>query len=181
LYIHLLERLALPALSRVTPSRFWEQHGEMLRFEGLDRAEQERIQTKRLREIVAHAFTHVPLYREVARERGLDSRSIQGLADLSRLPILTKAAVQAAFPDRISAEGMDRGEWRFLSTSGTAQRLMILQDFGKRDVARAAEARAFRLGGGYRPGHRLVEIPPDVCNIACGLEGETMGGVWDQV
>jgi phenylacetate-CoA ligase len=180
-YSFFLERLALPALGRFTPSRYWEAYREMMRLERRSAAEQAEVQARRLRHLVEHAFSRVPHYREAADRHGIDPATIREPSDLRRLPVLTKEEVQAAFPDRITAEGMDRADWRFLSTSGTANRLMVIQDFGKRDLARAAEARAFHLGGGYRAGERLVEIPPDVCNIACGIEGESLDGVLDQL
>ena len=44
-----------------------------------------------IRALVAHAFEKVPYYRDVMRERKLAPGDIRGVADLRKLPILTKA------------------------------------------------------------------------------------------
>ncbi|MEZ4365112.1 MAG: hypothetical protein R2939_02350 [Kofleriaceae bacterium] len=49
-----------------------------------------------LRRLVAHAYAHVPYYREVMDARGLVPADVGGPEDLPRLPLLTKAVARAA-------------------------------------------------------------------------------------
>ena len=62
------------------------------------RAPRERIiafQARRLRELVRHAYDNVPYYRRLFDEAGIEPRDIRGLADIERIPITTKATLQA--------------------------------------------------------------------------------------
>jgi phenylacetate-CoA ligase len=68
---------------------------ELKASERLPRAQLEELQAERLRRILRHAYDHVPYYRALFQEHGLDPGRVRGPADLARLPILTKAIVRA--------------------------------------------------------------------------------------
>jgi phenylacetate-CoA ligase len=55
----------------------------------------EVLQLERMRALLAHAAAHVPYYRELFRKSGFDPREIRALADLARLPFLTKPLIRA--------------------------------------------------------------------------------------
>ncbi|MGD9597417.1 MAG: phenylacetate--CoA ligase family protein [Steroidobacteraceae bacterium] len=58
----------------------------------------------RLRALVSYAVQHVPYYRELfARER-IDLREIQGVSDLSKIPVLTRETLHDRFEDLKSDE-----------------------------------------------------------------------------
>jgi phenylacetate-CoA ligase len=48
------------------------------------------LRDRKLRELVAHAYEQVPFYRRLLDERGVKPSSIEGLCDLTKLPVLTK-------------------------------------------------------------------------------------------
>ena len=52
-------------------------------------------QEVRLRQLVAHAYAHVPYYREVMDSRGISPADIQTVADLSKFPVLARGDVRA--------------------------------------------------------------------------------------
>lgn len=54
----------------------------------------EALQLDRLRNLVSHAGQHVPYYRELFEKIGLTAVSIQSLADLQRIPFLTKPIIR---------------------------------------------------------------------------------------
>jgi len=54
----------------------------------------EALQLERLRNLVSHAEQHVPYYRELFEKIGLTAASIQSLADLQRIPFLTKPIIR---------------------------------------------------------------------------------------
>jgi phenylacetate-CoA ligase len=62
------------------------------------------LQSRRLQSFVARAASRVPYYRELLRSAGVAPEEIRSARDLSRLPLLDKAAVRAA-GDRLRAEG----------------------------------------------------------------------------
>ncbi|TWT33771.1 Phenylacetate-coenzyme A ligase [Posidoniimonas corsicana] len=54
--------------------------------------------------------------------------------------------------------------------------MICVHDFAKRDAIRAANIVTLRASG-YRLGMRMVEIPPDICDVVCGEQGERDEGV----
>ncbi len=90
--------------------------GEWLESE--ESAARARRRDARLRRMIRYAAAHVPHYREMFAQSAIDPRSIRGVADLSRLPIVDKATLRAdpgAFLARTRA-----GRTAFtLQTSGT--------------------------------------------------------------
>ncbi|WP_146514676.1 phenylacetate--CoA ligase family protein [Rubripirellula amarantea] len=114
------------------------------------------------------------------KDEGAINRDGLSLFDcLTQFPLTTKDDVETNFPDRIT-DGSDSSDWRLMSTRGTAQRLITVQGFAKRDAVRAAQLRSLRLSGGYQPGMPMVEIPPEICDVVCGDEGERDEGVLSQ-
>ena len=77
------------------------------------------IQSRRVREIVGHAWRHTPFYRDAMRERGLTPDDFQTAADLSRLPLIDGHAV-AARPERFLSGQAAAGSGISLQSSGTS-------------------------------------------------------------
>lgn len=177
MYSWMLRNLALPVASSVSSSRFWDAYREMVRLEQAPLGELRRIQWERLSRLLHHAYDNVAFHRERMDAAGLRPSEMTSPEDLLRLPPTTKADVQRHFPDRVTSGDRLLDDWKYVSTSGTANRLMVIQDFHKRDMVRAATTRSLYLSGGYQVGARMVEIPPDICNIVCGAEGESLDGV----
>ncbi len=181
MYSWLLRNALVPLFLKATGSRFWNLYHEMLALETRPRSELAELQWTRCRELLEHAYRTVPYYRDRMDDLGIQPEMIATPADLTRLPITTKADIQRNFPDRMVDSTADRSQWRYVSTGGTANRLIAIHDFGKRDMARAATLRSLRLSGNYRVGKRMVEIPPDACNLFCGNEGQSNDGVFRHV
>jgi len=176
-YSWLLRNAAIPALLRFTNSNFWTLYQQMLQTEQLSPEAIQTLQWGRLIDMVDYAYQNVPYYAEMLDREGIrvcDMTSPQGF---SRLPVTTKEDIQQNFPDRITAKTSNARQWRYVATRGTANRLIVIQDFYKRDVGRAAQLRSLQLSGGYRVGHRFSDIPPDACNVTCGEEGQPVQGV----
>src|SRR5690242_9638854 len=64
-----------------------------------DGARMRAWQDERLRAVVRHAYDHVPYYREVFDHRGIRPGEIGGVADLHRLPVLTRDTVKRRIED----------------------------------------------------------------------------------
>src|SRR5437879_11678076 len=64
------------------------------RLERATRAEMTRVQTRRLREQVAHAAGASPFYRRKLKAAGIKPAAIRTLADLDKLPFTTKDALK---------------------------------------------------------------------------------------
>jgi phenylacetate-CoA ligase len=65
-----------------------------IRFPFRSRATIERAQRRRLQRVVAHAYEHVPYYRETMRRLGLAPGDLKIGADLAKLPLLERHELQ---------------------------------------------------------------------------------------
>lgn len=96
---------------------FRSELADVTRTQWLDHQSMQALQLERVQRIVSHAIRHVPYYRNLARERNLAPDFIKVLADLEKLPYLTKQIVFDQGPAMLS----DTARWpRFAArTSGT--------------------------------------------------------------
>jgi phenylacetate-CoA ligase len=81
----------------------------------------ERHRDRRVRRIVAHAYRHVPFYRETMRRRGLGPGDIRTAGDLAKLPVIERGELQAD-PERFMDESRRRGECVEFRTGGSSGR-----------------------------------------------------------
>ncbi|HTV02907.1 MAG TPA: hypothetical protein VMF13_20335 [Luteitalea sp.] len=80
-----------------------------------------RYQDERLEILVAHAYATVPYYRRLFDERGLKPADVRTVADLTRLPFITKDQLRTSAEDLRSTAVPDRDVvWK--ATSGTTGR-----------------------------------------------------------
>ncbi len=78
----------------------------------------ERLQRRRLRAIVRHAYETVPYYRETMGRLGLRPGDLRTVADLAKLPLLDGEVVRVD-PERFaSARYDDRSRYAFYSSGG---------------------------------------------------------------
>jgi len=82
-------------------------------------AEVREYQNRALRAMVRHAGTHVPFYRELYRQAGIDVRSFHGLEDIGTLPVVTRRELQLRSPQERLAEGYKRSRLLNHWTTGT--------------------------------------------------------------
>ena len=61
------------------------------------------LQLRRLRAFLGECGTHVPYYRDLFRELGFDPATIASVADLARLPLLSKDIIRSQF-DRLRSD-----------------------------------------------------------------------------
>ncbi|HYB42916.1 MAG TPA: hypothetical protein VEL75_14160 [Candidatus Methylomirabilis sp.] len=89
------------------------------RFPYLPSERLRRIQDRRVRTIVAHAYHTVPFYRRAMDERGLRPANFHGAADLARLPIVTGRAL-ADDPEQFRSQAVAGAPLLELWTSGSS-------------------------------------------------------------
>ncbi len=82
----------------------------------------EAIRLERLRALLTKAGKHVPYYRDCFKNLGLDPQKIESLADLQKLPFLTKAVIRAE-GDRMKSD-IAQGLARF-NTGGSSGEPLI--------------------------------------------------------
>jgi len=130
------------------------------------------LQVKRLRGIVSHAYSNVPLYKEKFDAKGIKPEDIRSLGDLQKLPFTTKQEVRDGIPDRSVARGFDLGEYIRASTSGTSGVPMhVFYDMRFWDYCQAAWIYRKQWAIGVEPWQKVMVI-----NYAAPSKGNPSGG-----
>ena len=103
------------------------------------------LQLEKLKKQVRHVYDHVPYYRALMDEKGVKPEDIVTLADLSKLPFLSKDDLREAYPDGML--GVPKKDCVCIhSTSGTTGKRVIAyytqhdKDLWEDCVARAMTA-----------------------------------------
>jgi phenylacetate-CoA ligase len=107
-------------------------------------------QLVRLRAIVRHAYEAVPYYRELLDKVGLRPTDIRSLADLSHLPITTKATLQGLPAEAILARGLDPRTLVTEHTSGSTGRPFTVQHTQRDQIRKSAIFIRAHLQAGLR-------------------------------
>ena len=117
-----------------------------------------RTQERALRELLVHAYSHVPLYRSLYDDAGFRPEHVRSLSDLDAIPILTKDRLKSAAPHETLSDGTDAGDRTSVHTSGsTGSPLRIVLGTGDRRWQRAAAWRIL-FEHGFRWTDRTMEI-----------------------
>jgi len=107
-----------------------------------------RLQRKRLRAILKHAYENVKIYNEKLDSVGIKPDDIKTVEDLQKLPFTTKQEVWSGIPSQSIAKGYDINKCVKMSTSGTSGGPMPVY-YDKRfwDYVSAARYRSRRAVG----------------------------------
>lgn len=158
-----LQNAVLTAFSaRLYFERYGGRFGEYKQLlSDMERAPAARLgeyQEQQLRRIVEHAYTTVPYYRRIFDERRLTPADIRGVADLPKLPLLTRKDVLRHFDD-LRSRAVPMRQLRLGHTSGTTgSPLEIYYDRNVVAITYALMDRQYRWAGavlGYR-GDRIA-------------------------
>jgi phenylacetate-CoA ligase len=157
---------AAGGLHRLTRPRFWRQVRAWRRF--LDESQRwpaERLnawQLERLRALVEHASAHVPYYRELFAEIGMEEGDLRGLPELARIPTMSKADLQERAGDLISRAHPE--EIRSYSTTGGSTGVPVGFWFDNPQSVTAERAFIAALWSrvGYREGDRTAVLRGEV-------------------
>jgi phenylacetate-CoA ligase len=166
----LLRAFVFPIAERLSRTRFWTYYKDSLRFEHWAADRRQPLRDGRMAE-VWNAALDTSLHRQRLADAGLSAHRVRpdDVGDLlPRLPPVGKPAFRRLFPHGVTRRGRET-DWRYSSTAGTTDRMTVITDFCKRDHSRSSELRALRLALGTEVGVNTVEIPPNACNIVCGL------------
>ncbi len=89
------------------------------RSQWLPPAKLQDLQQAKLKPLIAHAYRNVPYYRRLLARAGITPREIRESADLSKLPITTKAQLMAHPLNDLLAAGVDPATCVTMRTSGS--------------------------------------------------------------
>ena len=122
--------------------------------ERMSRDELAALQLQRLRTTLAHAYANVPHYRASFDEVGVRPDDVRTLADLARVPFLSKQQLRSTYPFGMLAVPREKLA-RIHASSGTTGK-PIVGAYTANDLAMWAEvvARSLRAAGA-KPGQML--------------------------
>lgn len=114
-------------------------------------------QWRQMRDLLNHAYTNVPYYRRVWRENGISPADIRSLADVAKLPLLTKDQIREHGEELVAENYRDR-LLSFNTGGSTGQPLKIYWERGRtRPLERAFLWRQWRMGG-FEAGERTAVL-----------------------
>jgi len=93
---------------------------ELSRNQWLKPDELRKLQEKRLKAIIRHAYEKVPLYHSKLNSAGLKPGDIKTIGDLNKIPFVTKQEVGDGIPSQSIAKGHGLEDCVQASTSGTS-------------------------------------------------------------
>jgi len=175
LYSILLERFILPAIAHFTDIKIWQEYKKMMKVERWSLDELKQYQFTKLKKILNHAYESVPFYRERFQKNGFIPDDIRNIDDILPIPPTTKEDIMLNFPEGITAQGMDRTQWKYVASTGTTRQIIGIHDFRKTNINWAAGLRAHKLAGGHTIGKKWMEIPPHMCTNICGIDDSGNG------
>lgn len=142
LYTQVVSRVVFPLQERVKRHTTVADRRALEASQWWSPARIEALRVQRLRRLLQRAAAHVPYYREMFREHGFTPESLSAIADLQRLPFLTKPLIREHF-DGLRADDA-QGLARFNTGGSSGQPLIFL--IGHERVSRdvAAKWRATR-------------------------------------
>lgn len=129
---------------------------QMLKRPYWSREQIESYQLQKIRNLVDEARNHSPLYRDKSLP---DSREIQTLADVAKLPILTKADLLDRVPSEIISDRYRAQELIVSKSSGsTGKALDVYYDEFSYNLFILAGLRLYLMAFPYRPWHSQTYI-----------------------
>jgi len=149
--MHIYREEDIPGTStrvRVMLARFLWYCYQLSRTQWFKPPELRKLQRKRLRAVLKHAYENVPLYHEKFDSVGAKPSDVKTVEDLSKLPFTTKQEVWKGIPSQSIARGYDLDSCVRVSTSGTSGGPMpVYQDKRFRDYVSASLYRLRRAVG----------------------------------
>lgn len=130
----------------------------LFRPRSVSREEMRAFQTRRLRRLLAHAYANVPYYRALFDRHGLQPADVRTLADLSAIPVTTKADLQGRPDTEVLARGVDAARLITRRTSGSSGRpFAIHRTWGEERILNLFRRRALHSFG-YRRTDRMARV-----------------------
>ena len=115
--------------------------------ETLPREEIEKIQLERLKETVSRVYNKVPAYRKKMEEAGITPDDVKCLADLSKLPFVTKQDMRDNYPFGLFAVERDKLVRIHASSGTTGKPTVVGYTAGDVDTWTECVSRIACMGG----------------------------------
>lgn len=117
-----------------------------------------RIQDRKLKNLVQHAYNNVPYYEKLFRSAGLKPSDIRGVEDLAKIPLSSKRSLAGQTRDEVLARGSNPARFRESRSSGSTG--VPLSIFHRRKDFTITNFGFLRMlmAHGYKPWHKKIEF-----------------------
>ena len=131
---------------------------QLQRQQWLTSAELSELQNRNLRRLIAHAYTHVPYYKQLFDEYGILPTDINGIDDLPKIPVLTKKILQQGKGSNSLAGNIAFDKLLAISTSGSTGLPLTIRRTEEEDIYGGLRMTRAVLANGIRPWQKRVNI-----------------------
>jgi phenylacetate-CoA ligase len=115
------------------------------------------FQLEKLKQIVRHAQTNIPFYKQKFKEYGVSADTLKTLEDLKKFPFLTRQDIQDHLPE-LTPEGMDlSGIYKGSSSGSTGKPISYYIEKNSQSAGRAAMYLGWQLAG-WKLGQKGIHI-----------------------
>ena len=135
---------------------------ELRRNQWLKPSELEKIQRRRLRAVIKHAYDNVEFYHKKFKALRITPDDITAVEDLCKIPVTTKSEVREGFRTKqIIDSRIDLSKCHLARTSGSSgEPLTIVYDEKAQDFQKAVAVRSFmEAGGRFRDKWAMITSP----------------------
>jgi phenylacetate-CoA ligase len=142
---------------KLTGRRVWACKNFLEKTQYLKKRELQRLQIKKLKALLTHAYAHVPYYHELFKNAGFRPEDLREVEDLRKIPILSRSALRK-YSKKIIADNFAEKNMILQFTSGTtASPVGVYRSKEDLSWGVAAELRAYSWAG-YKVGDRKALI-----------------------
>jgi phenylacetate-CoA ligase len=123
----------------------------------MEKEELKKLQTRKLKALLMHAYENVPYYHKILRNSGFRPANFNRLEDMQKIPILKRSSLRLK-PEELLAQNLKKRQLVACTTSGTTARPLRFY-LSKAEIPwhAAAELRGYGWAG-YRHGDKYVYV-----------------------
>ncbi len=158
MYHFIAERVLAPALDAARGTRTMKCLAELNESQWWPPDKIRELQNRRLIELVSYAYENIPYYRELFKARSLKPSDITSIADLPKLPLLTKNIVRENPEDIISRNYPAKLRVSMFTGGSTGEPLTFFRTRDDQQNWGYAAAERSHSWTGYRIGDKRVLI-----------------------
>ena len=122
LYTQLIAKVVFPLQEWLKKHDTVRRRKQLERSQWLPLADLQKLQQANLQRFISHIYQHVPYYRQMMQQHNLTPNDISTVADLVKLPFLTKSVISENF-EQLKAD--NAGDLKRFNTGGSSGQPLI--------------------------------------------------------
>lgn len=152
-----LVRFLSSTIDNITGRRSSYCRNILERTQWMEKEELKKLQVRKLKALLRHAYENVPYYHRILRNNGFRFTDFKRLEDMQEIPILKRSSLKLK-PEELLAQNLGKRQLIACATTGTtAAPLRFYLTKAETPWHVAAELRGYGWAG-YKPGDKLVHL-----------------------